>query len=744
MKKIYLVSISILAYCSIIAQPNSGGFPLGLGKKESLPEPAAFKLSPINNQELLAEDANWQAHGEKSLRFGKDVPVDISPATHGTTSILSNGIRLWRLLIKSNGATNINLIFDHYDVPKGAKMFVYNLDGSQIIGAFTEANENKVGNFATMPVQGDQVILEYSEPASVAGQGLIHLSYIIHGYRDFNKSFKDFNTSGACNNNVVCPEGNPWEQQIRSSVVLLTSNNSRYCSGAAVDNTLHDGTPYILTANHCGPGTTDIFLFNYKSPTCTPTTDGPTTDIVQGCILRANNGGSDFFLVELASEIPAEYVAFLSGWSRQDVPPAQAICIHHPDGDVEKISFNNDATVIGTMSGADCWNIPTWEDGTTEPGSSGSPLYNENKQIIGQLFGGDATCSNNVNDFFGRFVTSWDGASAATRLKDWLDPNNSDSMSLNGMESSVPALGLDARMQSIVSPVENYCNESSFTPIVRVRNTGSTTLTSFSLTYQFAGSTIQIYDWTGTLAFNQVADISLPAQTIGAGNNQIFTATVVSANGTTDEQANNNTLSISVNNRVGAAYNFQLISDNYPQETSWYVVDVSSNAIMAEQTLGSVAQGTTNTNLCLPNGCYTLVINDDYGDGICCGFQTGNGSFTLFDGAGISLGTGGQFTTSDSISFCVQNVSISEIPNEMLIQVMPNPANDIIRIRLPEAFFNDMPVAELYSVTGQRIMQMNIQSTIQTLDAQTLSNGVYLLRVVGKTRMASQLLIIQH
>jgi hypothetical protein len=148
--------------------------------------------------------------------------------------------------------------------------------------------------------------------------------------------------------------------------------------------------------------------------------------------------------------------------------------------------------------------------------------------------------------------------------------------------------------------------------------------------------------------------------------------------------------------------------------------------------------------LCLPNGCYKLVINDDYGDGICCGGFNGNGSFTLFDVAGISLGTGGEFTDSDSISFCVQNVSISEISDEMLIQVMPNPANELIQIRVPEVFLNDSPIAELYSITGQRLVQTNIQSTIQTIDSQTLSNGVYLLRVVGKTRMASKLLIIQH
>ncbi|HPH83450.1 MAG TPA: hypothetical protein PL185_12790, partial [Flavobacteriales bacterium] len=365
MKKIYTTFLGLSLAILAVAQPQLGGKPYGLGK-QNLQVPTVFKLSPIQNSILLEEDAFLQSQGEKSLRFGKDVRVDISPITHGSSSVLPNGTMVWQLLIKSNGATNINFIFDQYDVPAGAKLFVYSKDGSQVRGAYTEANENVLGNFATLPVHGDQVVIEYSEPAAVVGQGRLHLSYIIHGYRDFSKSLKDFNTSGSCNNNVVCPEGDAWANQIRSSVVLMTSNNSRFCSGAAVDNTLHDGTPYILTANHCDPGNTDIFMFNYKSPTCSPTTDGPTTDVVQGCIRRANNAGSDFCLVELTSEIPAEYSAYLSGWSRQNTPPAQAICIHHPDGDVEKISFNTGATGIIDWGNADCWNIPDWEDGTTE------------------------------------------------------------------------------------------------------------------------------------------------------------------------------------------------------------------------------------------------------------------------------------------------------------------------------------------------------------------------------------------
>ena len=744
MKKIYYVFCGIAFSLGLSAQPNIGGIPYGLGKKADLPAPAAFKLSPIDNSALLAEDAQLQAQGEKSLRFGKDVLVDISPATHGTKTILPNGAQLWRLLIKSYGATNINLIFDQYDVPAGAKLFVYSADGAEVQGAFTEENENKVGNFATLPVQGDQVVIEYMEPKSVIGQGRLHLNYVIHCYRDFNKSLKDFNTSGSCNNNVVCPEGTPWEAQIRSSVVLLTSNNSRYCSGATVDNTAHDGTPYVLTANHCDPGNTDIFLFNYKSPTCSPTTDGPTTDVVQGCIRRANNAGSDFCLVELANPIPDEFTAYLSGWSRQDAAPSEAICIHHPDGDVEKISFNTGTTGVNMWGGADCWNIPDWEDGTTEPGSSGSPLYNENHQIIGQLFGGDATCNNNVNDNFGRFVTSWDGASADVRLKDWLDPNNSDSMTVSGMEASVPAFALDARLQSIVSPVAEYCNESSFVPVVRVRNSGLTTLSSFTLNYQFAGGALQTYSWSGTLAYNQVVDVTLPSINMNSGSGQQFNVTVDLANGVTDDQSANNALSITVNNRVGAGYRFELITDNYPNETSWELINTNTNTIVAQQVLGAVTQGTNNFNLCLSNACYQLIMHDDYGDGICCGNFSGNGSFTMYDSTGINIGTGGEFQDADTITFCVGPNAISSIADNYLLSVYPNPANDQLNMSIPNAFVLENPSIAVYSTTGQLIWNGKMTDVKTSISTTNWSNGVYMIQVASSSRTISKRIVVTH
>ena len=67
--------------------------------------------------------------------------------------------------------------------------------------------------------------------------------------------------------------------------------------------------------------------------------------------------------------------------------------------------------------------ITDWDLGTTEPGSSGSPLFSPEQRIVGQLHGGGAACGNNLSDWYGRLAVSWNaGGTAATRLRDWLDP----------------------------------------------------------------------------------------------------------------------------------------------------------------------------------------------------------------------------------------------------------------------------------------------------------------------------------
>ena len=104
--------------------------------------------------------------------------------------------------------------------------------------------------------------------------------------------------------------------------------------------------------------------------------------------------------------------------------PDTPVCIHHPSGDIKKITFDYDNAV----SAGNYWDINQWEDGTTEPGSSGSPLFDGNsKRIVGQLYGGTASCTSITYDTYGKTSVSWNNG-----LSTYLDPNNSGLQILDG------------------------------------------------------------------------------------------------------------------------------------------------------------------------------------------------------------------------------------------------------------------------------------------------------------------------
>ncbi len=430
-----LTVLLLLAACCLVstsfAQVSQGGAPASLNMA-ALSAPETRSLPAVNHEALLAEDATESK--DVPLRFGYPHDVNFNLNNSGTWSDAKDG-RVWRLRIESRGAYSINMIFDQFDLPEGGQFFVYNDNYDYVIGAFTEANEFPTHQFSTQPVPGDAITLEYFEPADAMGQSVISVSSVIHAYRNLfgreNDPLDNFGDSGTCNNNVNCPEGANWQNEKRGVVMLLTSGNARYCSGSLINNTNNNSTPFVLTANHCTPSTTDIFMFNYESPGC-PNVNGPTNQTVAGCTQLFNSSASDVYLVRLNTAVPLTYNPYFNGWNANDVAATNSVCIHHPSGDIKKITFDNNAPQSSTWSGTPAnshWRILNWEDGTTEPGSSGSPLFDQNHRITGQLHGGTASCSNNIDDYFGKFSLSMTNG-----LRTHLDPTNSGVMTLDGFD----------------------------------------------------------------------------------------------------------------------------------------------------------------------------------------------------------------------------------------------------------------------------------------------------------------------
>ncbi len=427
--------------------------PLSL-QSTSVPSIQAVPLKsmpPLNNAALRARDAQ-QPPGPGPFRFAEPIETQLAPAQHGQWDTAKDGTRIWRLRIASEGALSINLGFSRFAMPPGGKLYVYAPGAATMFGPFTAADNETHGELWTPPIPGDEVIVEVNIPANRMEALQLTLGQVNHAYRRLDEAKR----SGSCNVDVVCPEGDDWREQIRS-VGAYSLNGSILCSGALVNNTDEDKTPYFLTANHCGISSSNassmVVFWNYENSTCRTGSDaggagdGTLDQFNSGALLRSRyagqtggiEGGPDFALVELDDPVDAAYNVFYAGWNRADEATPQAITVHHPQGQEKRISFELDPTTVTSYLRTDSTTGPThlrvddWDIGTTEPGSSGAPLFNPQQQVIGILSGGFAACGNNEPDWYGRVAVAWTGGGTPeTRLRDWLDPVGTNPVSLDG------------------------------------------------------------------------------------------------------------------------------------------------------------------------------------------------------------------------------------------------------------------------------------------------------------------------
>jgi len=547
MKKVYLIIVVMFTILTIpsFAQVNIGGQPYSYTAKGiSLNVPAEM-MPQVDVATLLAEDKASDGFKDRPWRFGENIEVNFNPKNSGILETLANGATLWRLTIETHAALSVNLLFDEYHLPEGATLHIYSTDQKNLIGGFTSANNQKDKQFATTLVRGSQVTVEYYEPASVDFSGSLNISRVTHGYRSVENYSRSLGSSGNCNMNVACPDAAPWSDEIRSAAMMVTGG-SGFCSGAMINNTNEDGTPYFLTADHCysDPGGW-VFWFNWQSEDCDNPSSSPSHDDVSGATLRARNADSDFCLVELNSAPPASYEVFYAGWNRADVAATTQVGIHHPSGDIKKISFNDDqANSTDYMPNAyladSHWEIPVWDrNTTTEGGSSGSPLFDENHRIVGQLHGGWASCTSATADYYGKLSMSWDrGGSSSNQLKDWLDPTDSGVEVIDGYDENASTYALDAQVLSMAGFDAEYCEIVNTTPEVNIKNRGTDDLVSLEISYQIDSETPIVENWTGTLATGETATVTFPEITLTMGNHTL-TTTISNANATDDENSAN-------------------------------------------------------------------------------------------------------------------------------------------------------------------------------------------------------------
>ncbi len=461
-------SLLLIASSFIHAQIDEGGVPYSFSHKElKAISGLKFETMPFFDiQAMLKEDSLNE--GTKGRRFAKGFNVSFSLNNSGTWETLNNGDKVWRLGIRSPSAYSINIIFSEYNIPDSAKVFIFNQKTSHVIGAFTSKYNSVDKSFATMPVKGDEIVVEYFEPKNAGFKGKLTIGKVSHDYRGFLKDcyfdpplYKCKGASGSCEVDINCPQGNNWQDE-KHAVCLILINGESTCTASLLNNTARDGTPYLLTANHCvcsyDDASTILAYFNYESPTCGGG-DGNLNEAIYGTQLLSNSQYSDFALLKLNPPVINNWNYYSNlwnlyylGWDRTDkTPPVPVTCIHHPEADVKKISISNNSVsqalhnacslssnscssnpcILDATINVHSWYISAWTTGITEPGSSGSPLLDNCHRVIGQDYAGHAACGSPIDDYFGRFSQSWYYSSGI--FSSYLDPKKTGATTLDGL-----------------------------------------------------------------------------------------------------------------------------------------------------------------------------------------------------------------------------------------------------------------------------------------------------------------------
>lgn len=398
------------------------------------------------------------------LRFAIPTASEWTTENAGTWENIGEGMLLWRLRVASPDALSLNLAFTDFYLPPGATLTLLTPDGKEVMRPLTFDDNRVTRQYWTPVLNSDEVVVELVIHEKRVPELRLEIGRVNAGFRRFgvpqDEGVGERGTSGSCNVDVACPEGDPWRDEIAASGAY-TIGGIDTCSGSMINNTAQDRTPYFLTAFHCGASAGSapsmVIYWNFENSYCripgSPDSGGPgdgsLAQFSSGAIFRAGASVSDFTLVELVSPPDPAWGVTFAGWSREGINPDSGVCINHPQVAEKRITFYSDTSggshAHSHGSSWPCTAAPGpgdnthirvyWSLGTTEPGSSGSPLYDENHRIIGQLHGGPASCSAtgaNRSDCYGRFSRSWTGnGSASSRLSDWLDPLNTGALVLD-------------------------------------------------------------------------------------------------------------------------------------------------------------------------------------------------------------------------------------------------------------------------------------------------------------------------
>ena len=271
------------------------------------------------------------------------------------------------------------------------------------------------------------------------------------------------------------------------------------------------------------------------------------------------------------------------------------------------------------LNGTDVWQHLVWRDNC-----SLNPLYPQGGTWVYQranwCHGAEVwtydfeltplvTAGNSYNMDYNAQPYTWNGAGSTPNFV----------TEVQRIDYTAPNYSLDAAIEDVLSPSGDQMwkrdNPICGHPIIKIKNTGSTTLTSLMISYGIQGAVQSQYLWTGSLAFMHDTTITL-GQFDWTPASNTFVVTCSQPNGGADQYAQNNTVKTTYNfpSQLPNQFVLELKTNLFPSENYLEVKDTWGNVVFSRQPTGqnTIYRDTLN----LPDGCYELFLHDYDEDGL--------------------------------------------------------------------------------------------------------------------------------
>jgi hypothetical protein len=710
-------------------------------------------LPKVDIEAALAED---KENGRSIPRFGVKIPTSFDQ-NDGAYFEYAN-VMIWKITFYSKEATSLNFGFDQVTLPEGAEIYFYNEDKTMIMGPVLPEyiNDNK---YYSDIVKGNTITIEAVLPAEKAKAFSINIGFITHGFTSEGVSERDFGDSAPCQIDFNCSSNATSFANQRDAVALVLTNGGS-CSGTLMNNGCQDLKGYLLTAFHCltpmditlSQSDKDavqswVFRFNYDSPAadCPGTTGTEPTNYISfsGATFRAAqlatlSSGTDFALLELNSSLVGQPTIAFAGWDRTlSTTPSSGFGIHHPRGDVKKISgFTNAPTTTQwaytpssftkSATPSSYFDVEWATGGTTEGGSSGSALFNSSGQVIGVLSTGNpAPCIDLPGRIsaYGKFARAWTGSGTNDkRLSNWLGV--SSPIIMNAIRSpfisgvSITCSSTSNVTYTLQNPIPGRAISWTISPASSFATTGgaatsgtTATATFRPLSSTFGGSAIITYTMAGTgtcststIVLTRRIWFGKPSSAVNLLHNTVLC-----------KGSNGGSILVSLNGSVPGttSASIQGVTDvtwSYSGPLSSFYIDPSTETSVS----------------------YTA------------GPGTGNAGMTAWvtNVCGTNQATGVGFAVVN----CLKG-SGTAIESEP-ITIAPNPANNVLFVSLNDLLETDIATGpiqiQILNTLGSVVMTLQSSSSQQEIDISRLRPDVYFVEISHRGVIHRKKILIAH